>query len=97
MEARLDTPEPAAPIARALGLSPRRLEGLFRADLATTPARHALDLRLQAARRMLTDTRHPVGEVALRTGFSSPTAFARAFRRRFGTSPLKTRTNARRQ
>ncbi len=46
---------------------------------------------------MLTDTRHPVEEVALRTGFSSPTTFARAFRRRFGTSPLKTRTNARRQ
>jgi transcriptional regulator GlxA family with amidase domain len=91
MEARLDAPEPAARIARALGLSPRRLEGLFRENLATTPARHALDLRLQAARRMLTDTRHPVGEVALRTGFSSPTAFARAFRRRFGTSPAQAR------
>ena len=94
MEARLDAPEPAARIARALGLSPRRLEGLFRENLATTPARHALDLRLQAARRMLTDTRHPVGEVALRTGFSSPTAFARAFRRRFGTSPVQARRMA---
>lgn len=91
MEARLDTPEPAAATARAVGLSPRRLEGLFRTELGTTPARHALDLRLQAARRMLSDTRHPVGEVALRTGFSSPTAFARAFRRRFGTSPLRAR------
>jgi transcriptional regulator GlxA family with amidase domain len=94
MEACLDAPEPAARIARALGLSPRRLEGLFLENLATTPARHALDLRLQAARRMLTDTRHPVGEVALRTGFSSPTAFSRAFRRRFGTSPVKARRMA---
>ncbi len=87
MEARLDSPEPAAVLARRLGLSPRRLETLFRAGLGTTPGRHALDLRLQAARRMLTDTRHPVQEVALRTGFASPTAFARAFRRRFGHSP----------
>ncbi|MCA3509605.1 MAG: GlxA family transcriptional regulator [Rhodobacter sp.] len=91
MEARLDSPEPAAAIARHVGVSPRRLEGLFRADLGTTPAAHALDLRLQAARRMLTDTRHAVQEVALRTGFTSPSAFARAFRRRFGTSPLRAR------
>jgi transcriptional regulator GlxA family with amidase domain len=91
MEALLDAPEPASATARAVGLSPRRLEGLFRAELGTSPAQHALDLRLQAARRMLTDTRHPVGEVALRTGFSSPAAFARAFRRRFATSPLGAR------
>lgn len=91
MEARIDAPEPTARTARALGLSTRRLEGLFRDNLGTTPGQHALDLRLQAARRMLTDTRHPVQEVALRTGFSSPTAFARAYRRRFGHSPLATR------
>ncbi|PZR00375.1 MAG: GlxA family transcriptional regulator [Cereibacter sphaeroides] len=91
MEARLDTPEPASATARALGMTPRRLEGLFRTALGTTPGQHALDLRLQAARRMLIDTRHPVQEIALRTGFSSPTAFARAFRRRFGTSPTHLR------
>ena len=91
MEARIDTPEPAARTARALGLSTRRLEGLFQENLGTTPGQHGLDLRLQAARRMLVDTRHPVQEVALRTGFSSPSAFARAFRRRFGISPLDAR------
>jgi transcriptional regulator GlxA family with amidase domain len=94
MEARLDAPEPAAATARALGLSPRRLEGLFRAGLGTTPGKHALDLRLQAARRMLTDTRHPVQEVALRAGFSSPAVFSRAFRRRFGQSPSRLRHRA---
>ncbi|WP_149588273.1 GlxA family transcriptional regulator [Tabrizicola flagellatus] len=87
MEARIDAPEPAVQTARAVGLSPRRLETLFRAALGTTPAAHALDLRLQTARRMLTDTRHPVAEVALRTGFSSPSTLSRAFRARFGQSP----------
>ena len=91
MEARLDSPDSAAEIARHVGVSPRRLEGLFRAALGTTPAAHALDLRLQAARRMLTDTRHPAQEVALRTGFTSPSAFARAFRHRFGHSPTTVR------
>lgn len=87
MEARIDTPETTALTARAVGLSARRLETLFRDSLGTTPAAHALDLRLQAARRMLTDTRHPVAEVALRTGFSSPSTLSRAFRARFGQSP----------
>jgi transcriptional regulator GlxA family with amidase domain len=87
MEAQIDSPVPASEIARAVGLSPRRLETLFRAALNTTPAAHALDLRLQAARRMLTDTRHPLAEVALRTGFSSPATLSRAFRARFGQPP----------
>lgn len=87
MEARIDSPEPASATATAVGLSPRRLESLFRLALNTTPAAHALDLRLQAARRMLTDTRHPLPEVALRTGFSSPSTLSRAFRARFGHPP----------
>lgn len=91
MESRLDSPETATEAARALNLSPRRLETLFRDALGTTPGQHALDLRLQSARRMLTDTRHPVQEVALRTGFSSPSTFARAFRRRFGHPPSAAR------
>ena len=52
-----------------------------------TPAAYALTLRLQAARRMITDTRHPLAEVALRTGFSSPSTLSRAFRARFGKAP----------
>lgn len=87
MEARLDDPEPAAATAHALNLSPRRLEMLFRDTLGIPPAAYALNLRLQAARRLVTDTAHPLQEVALRTGFTSQSAFSRAFRRRFGTSP----------
>jgi transcriptional regulator GlxA family with amidase domain len=91
MEARIDTPETAAETASAVGLSTRRLETLFREALATTPAAHALGLRLQAARRMLTDTKHSLAEVALRTGFSSPATLSRAFRLRFGYPPGRLR------
>lgn len=87
MEARIDSPEPATKTALAVGLSPKRLETLFRQALGTTPAAHALGLRLQAARRMLTDTAHPLAEVALRTGFSSPATLSRAFKARFGQPP----------
>lgn len=91
MEARLDAPETAAETARAVGLSPRRLEQIFAENLGLTPAAYALTLRLQAARRMLTDTRHPLAEVALRCGFSSASALSRAFRAKFGQAPSKLR------
>jgi len=87
MEARLDTPEPTPDLARAVGLSPRRLEQIFTENLGLTPAAYALTLRLQAARRMITDTRHPMAEVALRCGFSSASSLSRAFRAKFGLAP----------
>jgi transcriptional regulator GlxA family with amidase domain len=87
MEARLDMPEPVAATAAAVGLSARRLEALFRAAFGTTPGAHGLALRLQAARRLLAETRHPLAEVALRTGFSGPATLSRAFRRAYGQPP----------
>ncbi len=92
MEARLDTPEPIATTAAAIGLTPRRLETLFRENVALTPGAYALSLRLAAARRMITDTRHPLADVALRTGFSSASTLSRAFRQQFGTAPSRLRS-----
>ena len=91
VEAGLEAPEPVATTAAALGLSPRRLEQLFRDNLAMTPAAYALTLRLQAARRFITDTRHPLAEVALRCGFSSASALSRAFAAKFGQPPSQMR------
>ncbi len=91
MEANLDSPEATSTLAQALGLSPRRLEQLFRLNLGQTPAAYALSLRLAAARRMITDTRHPLAEVALRCGFSSASSLSRAFRARLGHPPSSLR------
>ncbi len=86
METEVEHPLPIADIARRIGLSQRRLEMLFADRLGISPGRFYRDLRLDEARRMVTDTRLPLQEVALRTGFSGQTAFARAFRARFGQS-----------
>ncbi len=87
MEAEIEAPAPIARIAAEVGLSPRRLETLFAVGLGTTPGAYALSLRLASARRMVTETAHPLAEIALRTGFSSPGTLARAFRRQFGMPP----------
>ena len=91
MQTRLDAPEPITALAKSVGLSPRRLEMLFKQNMGLTPAAYALSLRLAAARRMITDTRHPLADVALRCGFSSASALSRAFRSKFGNTPSSLR------
>lgn len=94
MEEGIEHPPAIAEIARALGLSQRRLEMLFADRLGTSPGRFFLDLRLDEARRMVTDSTLPLQEVALRCGFASQMAFARAFRARFGGTASALRTGA---
>lgn len=92
MNAHLEAPLAPDELARAQGLSRRRLEQLFREGLGQGPGAAYLELRLQAARRMVTDTRHPLHEVALRCGFADQSSFSRAFRRRFDQSPRALRS-----
>lgn len=83
MERAVEDPPTVAAIAARVGMSSRRLEMLFATHLGTSPARFFRDLRLDEARRMVTDTRLPMHQIALRTGFAGQAAFARAFRARF--------------
>lgn len=92
MSQRLDDPMPLAQIAAAQGIGLRRLEQLFVAGLGQGPGAAYLELRLLAARRMMADTAHPIGEIALRCGFADQSGFSRAYRRRFGRAPRQART-----
>lgn len=94
MEQGLEDPPSVAAIAARIGLSQRRLEMLFADRLGTSPGRFFLDLRLDEARRLVTDTRLPLQEVALRAGFSGQVTFARAFRARFGAAASALRRDA---
>lgn len=91
MEERIGQPLPVAAIARRLGLSVRSLEVKFRRHLGVTPRDYYLDLRLSAARRMLSHPGHSITGIADAAGFASASAFARAFRARFGQSPSQAR------
>ena len=92
MSQNLDEPLPLDRLAAAQGVGLRRLEQLFRDGLKQGPGAAYLELRLQAARRMMADTAHPIQEIALRCGFSDRSSFSRAFRRRFGQAPRSART-----
>ena len=72
------------------------LATLSMGSLGVAPAAYAAQLRMQAARWLVTDTGLPLAEVAERTGFGSAAAFSRAFRRETGRTPRATRALARR-
>ncbi len=94
MERTMDRPMTVSALARRLGISTRKLEMLFAGAFAISPGKYYLRLRLTAAQRMVRDTRLSMREIALRNGFDSLSAFSRAFRNQFGTSPLKLRRSA---
>jgi transcriptional regulator GlxA family with amidase domain len=48
-------------------------------------------MRLERARQLLRETTFPVLDVAVATGFSSASQFARAYARAFGEPPSRTR------
>jgi transcriptional regulator GlxA family with amidase domain len=84
MEAHIDQPMRTADIAKNIGVTPRTLEAIFGASIGETPGAYYLRLRLNAARRLVLDTRLAMADIAERTGFSSGSVFSRAFSRAFG-------------
>ena len=91
MEQHIDTPLTIHEIAQRIGCSIRTVEMVFRRLAQCSPAAYYLSLRLQAARRLVTDTRLPMADIAVRTGFSSIASLSRAFRRQFGQAPSAAR------
>lgn len=76
-----------AELAAIGGTSVRRLQEVFAEFLETSPTRALLDVRLERARTELKDDDVTIADVAARWGFSSPSRFAAAYRRRYGENP----------
>ncbi len=87
METSLDEPLSISTIAHRIAVPVRTLETLFNATLQSSPGKYYRHLRLQLARRLLTDTNFSIQEIAIRTGFNSSSAFSRTFKVHFGTGP----------
>jgi AraC-like DNA-binding protein len=83
-----------ADMAAELGVTPTHLSRACR-EACGHPA-HALlaDRRLYEARRLLSETREPVKEIASVLGFTSPAYFTRAFHASTGKTPTAFRRGA---
>ena len=76
-----------AQLAAKAGLSKFHFIRLFKNATGETPSRYHTHLRMDAARRLLRETKKSVAEVALDIGYANPSHFAKLFRRQTGLSP----------
>ena len=88
MEENIEEPILIKNIANRLNLSSRTLEHLSKQHLGVSPGAYYLRLRLQAARRMVLDTNSSILDISVRSGFNSLSALSRAFKQRYGISPI---------
>lgn len=93
----LQARRPALPtireLAADLGMSPTRLRERFRASCGVSLGRHMRELRLERARGLLGMSPARVSEIAEQCGFSSLFSFSRAFKNRYGESPVAYRAS----
>jgi transcriptional regulator GlxA family with amidase domain len=94
MEDSIEAPQPRSELARIAGVSVRQLERLFRRHLGHGIHRQYSSMRLERARQLLRETTLPVLDVAVATGFTSSSQFARAYKRSFGEPPSHTRLSS---
>jgi transcriptional regulator GlxA family with amidase domain len=87
------TEEPVSPseLAKAVNMSTRQLERLFRRYLNRSPKRYYMELRLEKARSLLLQTDMSVINVALACGFTSPSHFSKCYRAHFDRTPYRER------
>ena len=91
----LHTPLSVEQLADAAHLSPRQFSRAFHAETGQSPAKAVENLRVEAARVMMEQGRHPIDVVANETGFADRERMRRAFLRAYGQPPQTMRRNAR--
>jgi AraC family transcriptional regulator len=74
-------------LAARVGLSKFYFNRLFKSAMGVSPSRYHITLRLDAAKRLLRESKRSVVEVALDVGYANPSHFAKLFRKETGLSP----------
>lgn len=91
LQERLTNPPALTELIRELGVSERKLTELFRQRLGMTVFDYFAELRLETARHLLAGSKLRIQVIADRIGYNNAGDFARAFRRRYGSSPREYR------
>ncbi len=86
MQAHIEEPLELETIARQAGCSKRQLERLFKKYTLMTPNQYYIDMRLNSAHALLSETDMSIAEVSAACGFSHA-LMSRRFRQKFNVSP----------
>lgn len=93
MHETIEEPLDMRTLAGRAGVSVRELQYLFRRYLHSTPKKLYMTLRLQRAKELLLYSSLSIHETGLASGFSSPSAYYRAFHAAYQKSPQAYRTD----
>lgn len=88
----LDRPLTIDRLAHRVHMSPRTFARAFKREIGTSPARYLLQLRIEAARRLIEQTDKRLDDVAKASGFGSADTMRRGFMRALGTTPQRYRS-----
>jgi transcriptional regulator GlxA family with amidase domain len=78
-------------LADRMAMSVRNFERVFTREVGTTPSQYVLQMRVEAARRLLERTDNGLKQVASATGFGGADVMRRAFVRLLGITPRRYR------
>ena len=87
MRENIESPLNLSELSKQLSCQPRTLDRRFRTRLGAPPGTVYRHMRLSSARKLLESSTLSVSEIALRCGYDSPAALARAIRKSYGLSP----------
>ncbi|MDE6915861.1 MAG: AraC family transcriptional regulator [Lachnospiraceae bacterium] len=91
VDAQYSKPVQLQQIADSAFVSCRECQRLFQKVIGTSPRQYVIQLRLQKARQMLTESSASICDICDRCGFQDQSYFTKVFRERFGMPPAKFR------
>ncbi|MEE4450997.1 AraC family transcriptional regulator [Novosphingobium resinovorum] len=89
LDAALLAPPGTIELARQVGLNRNALQAGFREAFGTTVFGYVRDRRMAMARVMIEEQGLGAAEAGYKVGFASPSAFTAAYRRTFGSPPMR--------
>ncbi|MCA8884756.1 MAG: helix-turn-helix domain-containing protein [Rhodobacteraceae bacterium] len=81
-----DTPSPVAAMAELCRMTERGFHRRFRKATGQAPVDYIQTLRIEEAKQLLETTATPIDEISAEVGYSEPSSFRTAFRKRVGIS-----------
>ncbi|MEL6660086.1 MAG: AraC family transcriptional regulator [Bacteroidota bacterium] len=78
-------------LGRIAGLSPHRLQRLFKAVYGKSPQQMQIGLRMEAARRLLTESELTLDQIAFQLGYTDSAAFSNQYMRTYKQRPSQAR------
>ncbi|MEM1120214.1 MAG: AraC family transcriptional regulator [Bacteroidota bacterium] len=82
-----DTQFSVETICTQVGLSERQLQRKLKGMTGKTPNQIIRSVRLERAKMMLLEQPDNIADIAVQTGFFSPSYFSKCFKQKFGVSP----------